>query len=278
MINSTLKPRIKLLGDHSKYHCGCKAVIHYLQNELRTVGTLTNENDYDILVVNGEGSMHHSTKTFFKKMTALKQAISQSKAAYLINTVWQSNTHEFDYILKCLNGITVREQMSCDDLLNHHGVQSVIRLDASYWAEIDESSPYQHFGSSVIIGDFYSKFHKRFVRIESEKLKKYPYVNMNQIYWSSLVKGLRTASLFVTGRHHGVFAACRARIPFVAIMGNSHKIEGMVKMSRLPIPVCTVPKELETTMQWALENKTIYDDFFAWMDEQPRLCPTDLGL
>ena len=32
-----------------------------------------------------------------------------------------------------------------------------------------------------------------------------------------LVASLRTASLLVTGRHHAVYAACRARLPFVAM-------------------------------------------------------------
>lgn len=272
------KPRIKLLGDHSEYHAGCTAVIDYLKRAIEPLGSLVDGDDYDTLVVNGEGSMHHDSKNFRLKMAALEEAVLARKPAYLVNSVWQSNSNEFDKILKALSGIAVREQASHDDLLSRHNVESLVRLDVSYWAEIDESAARcADWKDGIVVGDFYSTEFENFVRWTGGPLLRHPYIDMSSVGWSSLVKGLRTASLLVTGRHHGVFAACRARTPFVSMWGNTHKIEGMVKMSGLPIPVCESPRELGAAIKWAKKNKSVYDDFFCWMDEQPRLRLADVG-
>lgn len=268
--------RIRLVGDHSEYHSGCHAVVSYLQALLRPAGAFTEGDDYSVLVVNGEGSMHHDSPGFRSKMEELCKAIGRGKKAYLVNTVWQANSKKYDHILKHLDGIVVREQASHDDLLENHGVESLIRLDVSYWAEIDATATFLDLNGQIAAGDFYSKEFDNFVRLTGGPLKKYPFVDMSGTGWSSLVRTLRTASLLVTGRHHAVFAACRARIPFVALQGNTHKIEGMVKMSRLPVPVCSSPQELPEMIKWALSNKSLYEEFFSWMDEQPRFDLEDL--
>jgi hypothetical protein len=274
---SSRRLRIKLLGDHSNYHSGCQAVIQYLRKTLASAGNFTNGEDYDILIVNGEGSMHHNRPDFLKKMKALQRAIFRSKTACLVNTVWQSNSTRFDHVLKSLRAISVREQLSHDDLLRRHNIRPLIRLDTSYWAEIDESASSRNFDFQIVVGDYYSRRRKDFAPIMFRNSEKYPRAGLKKMSWSSIVKGLRTASLLVTGRHHGVFAACRARIPFVAIRGNTHKIEGLIKTSGLRIPVCDDPSGIEAAIEWAFHNRATYERLFLWMDGQPRLGPADLG-
>ncbi len=268
--------RIRLEDYHSGYHCGCRAVIEYLKTAIAPLGVLTEDKNYDILIVNGEGSMHHDSINFNKKMEVLCEAIGRGKKVYLVNTVWQSNPNKYDHILKHLDGIVVREQSSYEDLLKNHGVESLIRLDVSYWAEVDEKAPFQDLEEKVAVGDFYSQEFETFVRLTGGSLVKHPFIDMGATDWSSLVRTLRTASLLVTGRHHGVFAACRARTPFVALRGNTHKIEGMVRMSGLPLPVCSSPLELPGKIAWARANRSLYEEFFHWMDEQPRFRLEDL--
>ena len=270
------KPRIKLLGDHSTYHAGCAAVIDYLSNEARSAGSLTTYDDYDVLIVNGEGSMHDDAPNFQSKMSALAEAVGRGRKAFLINTVWQNNGAEYDHVLRHLDGIFVREQASHDDLLQRHGVQSTIRIDVSYWAAVDDSASFRDLKGSVAVGDFYSEEFGNFVRLTGGTLKNRPYLDMSQTSWSSLVRTLRTSSLLITGRHHAVFAASRARTPFVALRGNTHKIEGLIKMSGLPIPICQSPDDLKDAIQWAKGNKAVFEEFFSWMDNQPRLSLPDI--
>lgn len=271
LVQSLPKGRsIKLLGDHSSYHAGCAAVIDYLMKEVQEVGFLCSDENYDILIVNGEGSMHHDSKNHKAKMAAIENAVGRGKRVYLINTVWQSNGPEHDHVLRCLDGISVREQMSHDDLLARHGVESVVSLDVSYWADVDAASPFRDMQRAVVVGDFYSKEFGTFVKFTGGPLQARPYIDMSEFTWSELVNTLRTASLLVTGRHHAVFAACRARTSFVAMQGNTHKIEGMIQMSGLPIPVCKTPSELSGCIGWARKNRSVYEEFFSWMDAQPR--------
>ena len=270
------KPKIRLLGDHSDYHSGCNAVINYLRQEVLEHGVLTDNDDYDILIVNGEGSMHHDSKAYQSKMKALGIAIGRGKRAYLVNTVWQENSPCFDHVLKHLDGVVVRECASQDDLITRHDTQAIVRIDVSYWATIDESAPYLDMRETMVVNDFYSREFHNFVQLTGGPLHRHAFLDMRELSWSSLVKTLRTASLLVTGRHHAVFAACRAKTPFVALRGNTHKIEGLIDMSGLPIPVCRKPSELTEAIRWAKENKAVYEQFFNWIDQQPKLYLNDI--
>ena len=266
------RQRVRFLGDHSGLHVGCGAVVDYLHAEIATLGRLVEKRqDYDLLVVNGEGSMHHDAPNHRTKMAAVAEAIAAGKRVLLVNTVWQANSAAYDELLRQINAITVREVMSYHELQARHGIESRIHLDVSYWADVDEAARFIDHGGATVMTDFYSYEFGHFVRTVGGPFQKFPYLDMKQGSWSSLVRELRSASLLVTGRHHAVYAACRARTPFVALKGNTHKIEGMIQMSGLPIPICSKPGELNDTITWARENRSAYEDLFAWMDTQPRL-------
>lgn len=262
--------RIKFIGDHSHYHAGSAAVGSYIVKEIQSMGTLVMGGDYDVLIVNGEGSMHHDSPTFLKKMAQIQLALDANKKVYLINSVWQHNDPKWNETLHRLNGIAVREKMSHDDLQDRHGVKSQTHIDLSYWSDIDPDAAFTDHDSRTVVGDFYSREFEDFVQLKGGPLGKYSYIDMKNISWSSLVLSLKTASLLVTGRHHAVFAACKARTPFVALRGNTHKIEGLISMSGFPILVCESPSEILQAMRWANENQQIYEQFFDWMEQQER--------
>ncbi len=271
--------KIKLTGDHSAYHGGCGAVVQYLTDELERAGRLVSHEDYDILIVNGEGSMHHSANNFYRKMNLLGQAIGRRKPAYLINSVWQDNNVAYsEVIARQTTQVILRENASQQDFNVHLKAPTAVRLDVSYWAAVDELAEFSDYEQNVVVSDFYSHEFGNFVRLTEGFLSRYRYFEMKNLGWSSIVKSLRTASLLVTGRHHAVFAACRAKTPFVALKGNTHKIEGFIQMSGLPIPVCDNPLQLLDAIKWAQQNTAVYEEFFAWMETQPRFTIEDLGL
>lgn len=278
--SSRQHPRIRLIGNHSHYHCGSEAVFSYLSTFASKIGCVVgDEDDYDMLIVNGEGSMHHSSRRCHSKMAALESALKTGKKAHLINSVWQDNSLLFNKVLKKLDSIIVREDLSKFDLLKNHGIESKVRLDLSYWSPVDESVAFRELKRNLVVGDFYDPSIRKFDKIYKHRHFPQPlFVGMRHQSWSALIKSLRTASLFVTGRHHGVFAACRAKIPFVAINGNTHKIIGLIKTSRINIPVCFSLRELSANIQWCLRNPSAFCDLFSWMDAQPSLNPSDLGL
>lgn len=260
--------KIKILGDHSNYHCGSSAVMSYLKSYVCRKAIIVNDDSYDLLIVNGEGSMHHDSQAHTQKMEALEAAIKSGRRGMLINSVWQSNSGSFDSTLKALNLITVRETISQKELIENHGVQSYVYLDFSYFAKLERAKVKIDYNNQIVFTDFYSNEVKTFVRTTETADSKQPYLDLRAQDWSSTVRGLKTAKLLVTGRHHAVYAACRAETPFIAFGGNTHKIQGLIEMSNFNIPICNNRTELPALIEWAAQNKNIYSDFFAWMRSQ----------
>src|SRR4051812_38998667 len=113
--------RFAVIGNHASYHCGSRAVMDYLRGVLPgdivfdapdAYDAFRRRTDYDVLVVNGEGSMHHGAPTFRLKMEVVSRAVSLGKKVHLVNTLWQENPSDFDALLRHLKEITVREVLS----------------------------------------------------------------------------------------------------------------------------------------------------------------------
>lgn len=49
----------------------------------------------------------------------------------------------------------------------------------------------------------------------------------------------------ITGRQHAVYAACKARIPFAASEGNTHKIRGLIKTAGVEIPIASLITDVD---------------------------------
>lgn len=260
---------IKVIGDHSDVHCGCRAVMSVIYKSLPADVILTDGDNFDILVVNGEGSMHHTTGPCRKKMKEMHSAVQLGKRVFLINSVWQENTTQFNETLRCIEKIYTRECMSRDDLLRRHGIDSEVIPDLSLKECLNNDADFIDFNDRPVMTDFYSKEFSAFVRITDGLLRRTRFVDMKKLEWSSLVRSLSTASVLVTGRHHAVMAACKARVPFVALAGNTHKIEGFLKTARINIPVCFHPDELNNVVNWAVVNKSAYEDLFDWVAQLP---------
>jgi hypothetical protein len=264
--NSPLK--ITIIGNHSNYHCGSAAAFQVILKECERHGkVVASDSNYDVLVVNGEGSMHHDSKNCQQKLTAIESAVKAEKKVYLINTVWQSNSLVNLNILKCCKQIVVREIFSQKEL-NNLGLNSTVLIDQSYFFPIDNLTNFINFKGRSVFTDFYSREFMTFCRPTTQWTRSVHYIQMHEWSWSQLVKSLRTANLLMTGRHHAVYAACCARIPFLALRGNTHKIEGLIASSGVNIPIFTTYLELLEAYRKKLWLHYDYDALFDWMETQ----------
>ncbi len=262
---------VRLVGDHSAYHCGCSAVVDYLRRQIKAVGVEVEHADYDVLVVNGEGSMHHQAINHQKKIREMTHAVISGRPVFLVNTVWQDNGAQDQALMQQVTQICMREPLSQQDLWQTCQIAAQVHLDCSYWAAVDVNAATEDFKKTTLVTDFYSAEFEQFVKINGGVFNKYHYIDLRDWQWSVLVNSLKTASLLVTGRHHAMYAACRARTSFVVLRGNTHKIEGLIALSGLPIPVCQHPRELKAAIAWARKNRAVYEQLFDWMEAQPRL-------
>ncbi|WP_119304513.1 polysaccharide pyruvyl transferase family protein [Dongia deserti] len=258
--------RIRLTGDHSSYHCGSAAVTQVIAAELRRHGEIVTGDDFDVLVVNGEGSMHHGGGAFRDKMRLIEMATASARPAFLVNSVWQDNPHEFDAALAKCRQIVVREVLS-QRAIAQHDVTADVVPDLSYFAPITRGDAVDLKGG-IVMTDFLSHEFGSFVRLRSRWAERFSFLDMRAMDWSSLVGSLKTARLLLTGRHHAVYAACKARTPFLALAGNTHKIEGIIASAGADIPVFRTFSELKASIQEAENWRSRYDRLFDWLERQ----------
>lgn len=264
-----MRLKARLAGDHSAYHCGSAAAFATMKRLVADRFDIVEGDDFDVLYVNGEGSMHHDSAHFTGKMELIKGAIDAGKQAYLVNSVWESNSNRYDDTLARMSGITVREAASQQALKDRHGIDAAMALDLSYHAIIDEDAPCHDWSGQVMITDFFARDLGFWYRATSGPLTARSYVDMRDMDWSTLVRSLRGCRAIITGRHHAVYAACVARKPFVAVAGSTHKVSGLIAASGLPIPTLASPRDANATLRWAMANRALFQEFFHWMDEVP---------
>ncbi len=98
-------------------------------------------------------------------------------------------------------------------------------------------------------------------------------IDMKRYGWADLVATLKTTSIFITGRHHGMYAACKARTPFVIFQSNSHKLEDLFSMAGVNIPICRTFADARKAIRWSVRHPEAYARLFDWMEarEPPRL-------
>jgi hypothetical protein len=96
----------------------------------------------------------------------------------------------------------------------------------------------------------------------------FPYYGLDEDF-RTIVANLRTAKLYITGQHHGVYAAGLAGIPFIAVPSNSHKIEGLIDWCGLPLPLCRTPAEILDWIPRIEQMREVFRAFHEFMVRQP---------
>lgn len=223
-------------------HIGSKTVIsniHTLctQNNMQVIGTLTRKEierwiprikqrlrKTDIVIINGEGSLHDSPDWFsflIDNIIRDKRKLFEDKKIVLINSLWQNMDHGYmDRFLDRLDLITLRESLSYNELIKDYRKDDKISVVPDLIFALDQP-PSIGYGDSVV-EDIRDKLKKRDNYLPMNFIK-----NMPDVY--SYMSWLKSLELYVTGRFHGVCLSILTKTPFLAIPSNSHKIEGILK-------------------------------------------------
>ena len=270
--------KVVILNNTSRYHKGCEKVMEYLHKDVVQSGhqivasvmgnkdTLTDAWDKiemsDAVIVNGEGTMHHDRPIPHSLLNVIRNAKKQGKKTALINTVWQSMTldDEMKDVLRDTY-ISVREIMSAEEL-QKDDIDADIHLDLSYFNDVPEKvSPHRE----LVVGKFFAQADYR--------PKDIPVLDIFKQDWDTFVNVLRSTDWFITGRHHELYASCKARCPFATLSGNTHKNEGLMKTAGVEIPIES-PNLLHSRIPHFLarckERRMEYEKLFNWMESQPK--------
>ena len=273
--------KVIVFNNTGKYHNGCKMVMKYLhtnlhENDCKLTQSVwgniqtpqfepRNYLDADMVVVNGEGTMHSGRPLPMFYINLLADAKRQGKKTYLINTVWQNmpSTPEINESLGQIDYIGVREVLSQQELKDKHGVDSHVHMDLSYNVPVEYEDKGQH---DLVVGKFFSRNDWRPIGV--------PTVDIFNDSWHDIVNILRGTRVFVTGRHHELYAACKARCPFVFLQGNTHKNEGLLKTADVEIPYARINatnNDIRKIASMAYQHMDQYEKLFNFMERHPKL-------
>jgi len=235
-----------IINDTSKEsHLGSELVIdtirkYCLLNSMEVIGSFTRVqsqnpnakvlskiNKCDLIIINGEGSLHDNSQFFQGFMNKLPK----NKKIVLINTVWQNmKYYNVKQHLERLDFISVRESLSYKEIIKLVDPKKVI------------------ITPDLILDKKFFKFNIGFSDSVIESVRKNMKEKGNYFPLSFIEKGsyqepiivakpsveaylywLHSVGIHVTGRFHGVCLSLIAGTPFLAIPSNTHKIEGILK-------------------------------------------------
>jgi hypothetical protein len=181
----------------------------------------------------------------------------------LVNCVLE-DVEGFDHILSGINDLVVRDVRS-KSFLDAKGIRARIVYDSFVEAGFDER-PIVDMSDRVVITDWHSERDNdvgnktiQFLRTK-EKSKRWflPFMSRDTAdAWARIPATIRNARAVVTGRHHGVYAAALAGVPFVALSSNTHKVEGFIE--KFPeLAFCLNPVSIADAVAEAVERREMF--------------------
>lgn len=187
----------------------------------------------DLVIVNGEGSIHHSATR--KRASILAQAGLAAKErkipAYLINATVYAIDDDIAACLRAFDRIYVRETMSQLELASYN-VASEVVPDITIAADL----PVAPSRSKGVCGtDSVSKVVSTAI-LQRCRREGWNYKPMRRGYSffgrsssAQYSKYLSSHSLVLTGRFHAVAFCIATRTPFVAVESNTPKISALLR-------------------------------------------------
>lgn len=210
----------------------------------------------DVVIINGEGTMHHDAAGAMAIVRAGAMAASRKLPIALINTVWQENRLANPLLAQC-RWISARESFSQAaiaqaDMLAELVPDLTLTADP---AQLFQSAPGSATGGIVVLDDVRLPLSLALAHYaHAHALPFFPMGSRPSLRtrqgWSKMIRlglasgwarqfhrgqmgAIASASVVITGRFHGICLAILAGRPFVAFASNTHKIEGLLRDAEL---------------------------------------------
>jgi hypothetical protein len=268
----------------SSNHAGCKAVMRSLRasigsiSAVRLIGSAPHTalavdeamyDEADIILINGEGTIHHSNRHAIHLLNTIMRAKQDGKKVSLVNALFQQYDYVDAEILRGLALLAVREPKSGAFARAFAGSPRIF-LDAA------ADKRFLYGGTPIpgkvgrLVGGFHEKglLYDPFAEISGARL------TLRNSNFEDIVATLRQAEVYLTAQHHGVYAAALAGCPFVTSPSNSHKIESFLDWCGFPVPICMSIREIEQAMKFALRNRGMYIELSELVLGLPQLTST----
>jgi polysaccharide pyruvyl transferase WcaK-like protein len=226
----------------------------------------------DVVIVNGEGTLHSDKKTAIALAQSAAFCRERGIPCFLINSVYQGNGEEMAHLVRQFDRVFVRESLSQAEL-RKHGIESEVVPDmtlshpnlpraARNGILVTDSS---NDDAAALLHEFFNRtgqaelatlstplpvsqsLRMAIARVMGRRASKWwglkrhrPGRSRCKLFDAApleqvddLFRRISSKSLIVTGRFHMVCMALLAGTPFIALRGNTHKIEGLLADAKL---------------------------------------------
>ncbi len=251
-------------------HFGCEAVMAAIEKNVESRGArliyrhpvtrpwetepaaLAAIEDADLILVNGEGTIHHGKPTAASLARLGPHSAKRGKPCFVINATIQANSQEVMHDLAACSGLWVREGRSAEEAARW-GINASIGGDLSFAHVFPSHSLDQDRGLvldaahpevTAAMGAIAARLRADFVAMRHNRkgMKSYRKGLLNRRFESGkptgIVPGIDSFEKFaaflarrrfvITGRFHGLCFALNSRVPFAAAPLDVWKSEALL--------------------------------------------------
>jgi len=237
----------------------------------------------DALVVNGEGTFRDEAKMWEpgrqqRLISGMAHAKILGMRVHFINALWCNMQSSWGWMFSALDQVAVREIASQREMSATQGVNPEIFPDMSYYCPIINDEPLFSAKGKILVGTIYpynfrdslAENHPIFTKYEKLPITPYNAPTARMLpAWSQIIRTLSGADLYITGQHHGIYAAIKAKVPFVYCRCNTHKVTGLFEWAGVDIPEVRCARDIKPAIEWAFANRGIYDRLFDFVESRP---------
>lgn len=299
-------------------HHGCTTVIETIDrlcaaNGIEVVARVPAHSDWrqdqtaleafrqvDLVLVNGEGTIHHDRPAGRTLLEAGAHAVGLAKPAVLLNATWQANSAEAFDLLKSFSIVSVRESASEAELVGHgFAPRRIPDLALFHQPQVAERREGARYCDSVQ-GDKALALYRRMWALGAQplpiaKLDRQPMTALRWLRrWSpqktallnpahlalalratwqdytrqvadrnDLTSRVAQSELVITGRFHMMIFALAASTPLLALASNTHKIGATMRDAGL--------EDWRQVDDIAAIDAALLDKASRWHDEEEAL-------
>jgi polysaccharide pyruvyl transferase WcaK-like protein len=211
--------------------------------------------DYDLLLVNGEGTMHHDGEKALQIGAAMQYAKEQRKKVCLYNTLWQDNNLLNKY-LAAADRIYCREPASARQI-QQAGFAAQEVPDMVFATPLPAERPALRPGHVLVLDSVLSRASRRLCSLAARRgwevviISRRGFDKLERKWWwkpmrffrrmharliaepAVFLEQMAEAEKIISGRFHGSCLAMLMGKPLCSVAANTHKIQGLYSAAGL---------------------------------------------